>query len=104
MERIASLPARNLAFNKRKRGILRKAIEMSLYCEKDVFMVIFDRDKKRLVEFSSSAKFSLRALKKMYSTKNLRKFRYEKYHNDDYELLENDMSDRKFIGLKPTNR
>ena len=51
MNRIASGPARNLAYNKRKRGILRKAIELSIYCEKEVFMVIFDHEKKSLVEF-----------------------------------------------------
>jgi hypothetical protein len=67
MDKIGSLPARSLAYNKRKRGIIRKAIELSEFCGQEIFMVIFDRDKKRLVEFSSSTQFSLRTIKKMYT-------------------------------------
>jgi hypothetical protein len=55
MEKIKSLPARNLAYNKRKRGLIRKAIELSQFCGQEIFMVIFDRSKKRLVEFNSNA-------------------------------------------------
>jgi hypothetical protein len=62
MEAIENIPARNLAYNKRKRGLLRKAIELSVLCEQDIFMVIFDRKKNRLVEFNSSREFSLGTL------------------------------------------
>jgi hypothetical protein len=73
MEVIENIPARNLSYNKRKRGLLRKAIELSVFCEQDIFMVIFDRNKNRLVEFNSSGEFSLRTLKKIFLSENLRK-------------------------------
>ena len=104
MEIIENIPARNLSYNKRKRGLLRKAIELSAFCEQDIFMVIFDRNKNRLVEFNSSREFSLGTLKKMFLSANLRKVRHEKYLNEDYDLLEKDLYDKKFFSLKPSNK
>ena len=40
----------------------------------------------------------------MYLSKNIRKLRYEKYRSEDYELLEKDLSDKKFLQLKENNR
>lgn len=40
----------------------------------------------------------------MFLSDNIKKQRYEKYLNEDYDLLENDLSDKKFLNLKPTNR
>ena len=40
----------------------------------------------------------------MYLSKNIRKLRYEKYRKEDYELLEKDLSDKKFLQLKENNR
>ena len=36
---------RNVTYSKRKRGIIKKAIELSILCGQDIFMVIFDREK-----------------------------------------------------------
>lgn len=67
-------------------------------------MIIFDREKKRFVEFNSSPEFSLRTVKKLSLKKNLRKLRYEKYQNEDYDMLVKDLPDKKFLKLKPCNR
>ena len=104
MKKIENLSQRNLSYNKRKRGLLKKVIELSTFCDMDVFLVIFDRNKKQLVEFNSSSDFSLRTLKKLFVAKNMSKLKYEKYHNEDYELLDQEMSDKRFMSLKPTNR
>lgn len=42
---------KNIAYFKRKRGILKKAMELSLICHQDIYMVIFDRKLGRFVEF-----------------------------------------------------
>jgi hypothetical protein len=47
-----------VTFNKRKRGLLRKAIEISTMCQQDVFIVILDRQKETMVEFNSSPQFN----------------------------------------------
>ena len=40
----------------------------------------------------------------MFLSANLRKVWHEKYFNKDYDLLEKDLSDKKFFSLKPTNK
>ena len=36
---------RKVTMSKRKKGVFKKSIELSILCELDVFMVIFDREK-----------------------------------------------------------
>ena len=44
---------------KRKRGLLKKCIEISNKCKLDVYLVIYDKVSKKLVEYSSSENFDL---------------------------------------------
>jgi hypothetical protein len=56
----------HVTYNKRKRGLLRKAIELSTMCQQDVFIVILDRQKETMVEFNSSSKFNHLSVKSLY--------------------------------------
>ena len=67
-------------------------------------MVVFDHAKKKLVEFSTSDKFNLKTLNSLLHVDTLRKLRHEKYNNDDYEILDRDLSDKKFKLLKPDHK
>ena len=40
----------------------------------------------------------------MFLSANLRKFWHEKYYNEDYDLMERDLSDKKFFNLKASNK
>ena len=42
IEPIASTSSRNLTYSKRKKGLLKKAMELSILCGQKMFMVIFD--------------------------------------------------------------
>ena len=50
-KKIESVNKRNVTFCKRRRGILKKCIEMSKMCEQRVFMVIYDPVKQKAVQF-----------------------------------------------------
>ena len=49
---------RNVTYSKRKKGLIKKAIELSSLCGQDVFLIIFDREKQKLVEYKSAIEFS----------------------------------------------
>ena len=51
---------RDVTYSKRKRGITKKAIELSRMCGQDIFMIIFDKSKQKLVEYRSSNDFSIK--------------------------------------------
>jgi C4-type Zn-finger protein len=68
----------SLSLNKRKRGIIRKAIEMSINLSQQVYIAIADPVKKSFIEYKSVPKFDLNKIEN-----------YEMYDNDDYEALSN---------------
>lgn len=57
MSRVFSKKQINSTLAKRKRGLLKKAIELSTICNQDVYIVIVDESRKRMVEFKSSTDF-----------------------------------------------
>lgn len=61
LELIKDKEKRNVAFCKRKRYLLQKAIELSELCGKKVFIVMFDEPRKRLVQFSSEESFEIKS-------------------------------------------
>ncbi|NP_001315905.1 MADS-box protein JOINTLESS-like [Malus domestica] len=54
IRRIDYLPARQVTFSKRRRGIFKKAEELSILCESEVAVIIFSQTGK-LFDFSSSS-------------------------------------------------
>ncbi|ONI35346.1 hypothetical protein PRUPE_1G531100 [Prunus persica] len=54
IKKIDNLPARQVTFSKRRRGILKKAAELSVLCESEVAVVIFSATGK-LFDYSSSS-------------------------------------------------
>jgi phosphoribosyl-AMP cyclohydrolase len=51
-----------VTYYKRKRGCLKKCIEMSTICDQDVFMVMLDKKTKMLIELNSTPEFDLKAV------------------------------------------
>ena len=44
-------------YSKRKRSLFKKAIELSVMCGLDVFMLVFDKQKQKFFELNSSKEF-----------------------------------------------
>ena len=58
-QKIDGRKSRQNSFYKRKFGILRKLIQMSKLCEKDILLYIYDEDMRYLYEYQSNEKFDL---------------------------------------------
>jgi hypothetical protein len=52
-KKIENKNQRNVAFCKRKRGLLKKAIEISRLCDLRMLIVMYDQDKQKAVVFHS---------------------------------------------------
>jgi len=80
---------RGVAFCKRKRGFLKKAIELSRLCDQKIFMVMYDSDKDRVIQYSSDTTFQLKGaydvVKRLKGTDGSN---FESYTNDDYNKFE----------------
>ena len=66
IERIKSERNRNITFLKRKKGLIKKAMELSLLCDAEILVAIVSKDNKQLSVFCSDESvenFSLKYLK-----------------------------------------
>lgn len=66
--------------NKRKKGIMKKAIELSKLCDHKVILYVYDENQKKVTHFSSDPDFDITEI---FNQKLLREF----YSNLDYEKL-----------------
>ena len=73
-----------MTYSKRKRGILKKAIELSVLCGQDIFLVIFDKQKQKLIEFRSSMEFNTKIVDSLTQRDIALHFKHEVYNNGDY--------------------
>ena len=80
---------RNVTYSKRKRGILKKAIELSSLCGQDIFLIIFDKEKQKLIEFRSSLDFSSKIVEPLTRKDIAIQFKHEVYTNKDYQRFLN---------------
>ena len=74
-----------VTLNKRKRGIIRKAIELYDLCNQELYIAIFDKQKNHLVEYKSSDILNPQKLTKMGADNTLT---HERYDCEDYDRLE----------------
>ena len=58
IERIQRKIPREYAFVQRKRGLIKKAIELAILCDKELFFVIYDAKDKRMCQYSSNENFN----------------------------------------------
>ncbi len=63
IEKIKNHRIRQVTFYKRKRGLLKKAMELSLLCDVKVFLCIVDKNEKMMI-FSSES--NIESFKKNY--------------------------------------
>nr|AKC96435.1 MADS-box transcription factor [Pinus radiata] len=69
IKRIANAPARQVTFSKRRRGLFKKAQELSILCEADVALVVFSSTGK-LYDYSRSSMKMILDKYSLYPTTN----------------------------------
>ena len=55
---IANKGFRNVTYCKRKRGLIKKAMELSMLCDQLISIVIYDKEKDKMVVYNSNEKFT----------------------------------------------
>jgi len=58
IKKIDNLTARQVTFSKRRRGLFKKALELSTLCDAEIGLIVFSST-GRLFEYSSSRSLSL---------------------------------------------
>jgi histidinol phosphatase-like enzyme len=59
---------RNVTYCKRKRGLIKKAMELSMLCDQCISIVIYDRVKDKMVLYNSSEDFSVKTASELCAT------------------------------------
>ncbi|KAD6796402.1 hypothetical protein E3N88_07298 [Mikania micrantha] len=72
IKRIDNITARQVTFSKRRRGLLKKAQELSVLCDADVALIIFSATGK-LFEYASSSMEEILGKYKLHSNKDANK-------------------------------
>ena len=79
---------RKVAYCKRRRGLLKKAIELSKMCNKRIFLFMYDPEKDSAIQYASDKEFRFGEVYKTMQRLHELKKSIDFYTNDDYEKLE----------------
>ena len=74
---IPNLSHRKVTYCKRKKGLLKKSIELSVLCDLKVFCYIYDPSQQRVIHFASDPSLNLLDI---FNRENQREY----YTNSDY--------------------
>ena len=86
--KITDKNSRKVTYTKRKKGLIKKAMELSILCEQNIFLAILDKETDKLVIYTSSPQFDVVEVANIYPQLANRD-NHEHYVNEDYELFEN---------------
>ena len=74
---IPNLSHRKVTYCKRKKGLLKKSIELSVLCDLKVFCFIYDESQQRVIHFASDPSLNIMDI---FNKENQREY----YTNSDY--------------------
>ena len=105
--------ARNITYRKRYKGLIKKAMELSMLCDQRIFISIYDQTKEKLVLYSSRETIDTKYVEKLIDkNENLANENFEQanekfehYLDRDYGLFEDNKiihvdKNQTFLGKK----
>ena len=81
---ISDYKQRVTTYSKRKRSLFKKAIELSILCDLDIFLVIFDKQKQKFFELNSSSDFDSKVVSSLLEDITKLQFISKRYTNNDH--------------------
>ena len=79
---------RKICYFKRKRAIIKKAMELSILCDQEMFMVMYDKIMNKMVVYSSSNKLDVDQLRDLGTVfTHGKQAKIESYQKDDYDMV-----------------
>jgi len=51
--KISDKNSRNVTYSKRKKGLIKKAMELSILCQQEIYLAILDKEKNKFVLYTS---------------------------------------------------
>ena len=88
MELIMNTNIRNTTYSTRKRGLLKKAMEISMLCAQNIFMVMFDPTKNKIVIYRSSNDLDSTKIDDLFNGAHMRTAHVEYYTDDNYDQMD----------------
>ena len=85
-KKIENRSTRYVTCHKRKKGLLKKAMELSILCQQEMLLVIWDKEQNKLVTYQSDAQFSLKQVAKLLDENDESGIK-DVYTNQDYDTL-----------------
>ena len=86
------------SYIKRKHCLLKKAMEFSLKCNQEIFLVVFDRKTKQYVQYQSDDNFDLSVKKLQHN--HFSSLSRESYNNQDFNSISKIISEREMQDLQ----
>jgi hypothetical protein len=59
MEKIEHKRRRTVVKNKRRNGLIKKAVELSLLCDQRIYLAVYDNEYDRMIQFMSDDSFDI---------------------------------------------
>ena len=100
---ITNVVKRKVTLSKRRRGLFKKAMELSYLCGVDIFMVVFDSNKQKLFELNSQKDFDIDVVSHILEKVNRQQFVTCSFTNDDYDAFVLDKPENSNKQLSDSN-
>lgn len=93
---------RNVTYCKRKKGLIKKAMELSLLCNQKIYLSIFDQERQKLVVLQTSDHYDALMAHRAEHSDLTKCSNFEKYNNHNYNDMKTRIKIEKKLVMAPS--